>query len=798
MTDSSRATPPLRAERRGSGAPDGQLRATRGQTSSAAGGAAPGKGPRRPGNGQKPAPKPAPKSAPKSAAKTSAKPPAKAGRRSGGGGGSGNGGGKGGSGGRKRGGGARKGPLATVGRAIGRFFGFILRVIWGFFWRISLIMAAIIGIAVAYVYATLPDASDLLDGRARGSVTMLDHNGDVFAWRGDQYAGAVTVEQMSPYMGEAVVATEDRRFYSHFGVDPRGIASAVAINLREGRGPLSGHGGSTITQQTAKLLCLGEDYDPSTGQTEAEFEAACRETTMVRKVKEAIFAMAMEAKYTKNEILTIYMNRAFLGAGARGFEAASRRYFDKSGADVTPAEAAMLAGLLVAPTRYAPTASLERAQRRASVIVGLMEDQGYLTKAQAEEARAHPAVLSEAAAARAGGYFADWVMSTGPDFFTRKTTEDVIIRTTLDPHVQAAAEEAMQIIFQEKVSPESQAQAAIVVMSPDGAVRAMVGGRETRVSGAFNRATQAVRQPGSSFKPFIYATALELGYSPLDTVVDEPFCMNIPGSGQWCPDNYTHKHYGRVTLTEALKKSLNIPAIKISESVGRDMVRKVAGDFGIASDLADGPSLALGVSESTLLEMTGAFAGILNGGSSVTPYGLEELRLQGDDAPLIGASGGMGERVIRQEAAEQLVWMMEKVVSEGTGGRAKLPGWEAAGKTGTSQSSRDAWFIGFTADYVTGVWMGYDDNSPLKGVTGGGLPAEIWRETMIRAEDGRTPRPLPMRAPEGASQARDPDATTAGGAPQGSIAQGVDKVLRSLFGGDVGAGSTSGFQGGDR
>ena len=769
MTDSPKPRPRLTAERAGRGPRAGS---GRGAT----------------GNGQKSPPKTAPKKPAKAAARATkaakASPPKKSARKGGTSkGGTGNGGG---------------GPIRWLVRAVMSLIGLVFRVIWGLFWRVSLIVAVFIGLAVAYVYTTLPDASDFYDGRARGSVTMLDRNGDVFAWRGDQYGGEITAEEMSPYLRNAVVATEDKRFYWHPGVDPRGVASAVAINLREGRGPLSGHGGSTITQQTAKLLCLGEPYDPSSGMTEAEYEADCRETTLWRKMKEAIFAMAMEAKYTKDEILTIYMNRAFLGAGARGFEAAAQRYFDRSADEVSPAQAAMLAGLLVAPSTYAPTRNLERSQNRASVIVGLMEDQGYLTKAEADKARTQPAVLSDAAAARAGGYFADWVMSTGPDFFTRNTTEDVIIRTTLDPNIQAAAEEAMKITFQEKVKEGSKAQAAIVVMSPDGAVRGMVGGRETRVSGAFNRATQARRQPGSSFKPFIYAAALEVGYSPLDTVVDEPFCMTIPGSGRWCPDNYTHKHYGRVTLTHALKDSLNIPAIKVSESVGRDLVRKVAGDFGIVSDLADGPSLALGVSESTLIEMTGAYAGILNGGSSVKPYGLEELRLQGDDAPLIGASGGIGERVIRQEAAEQLVWMMEKVVTEGSGRRAQLPDWQAAGKTGTSQSSRDAWFIGFTADYVVGVWMGYDDNSPLEGVTGGGLPAEIWRETMVRIEEGETPKPLPMRAPVGASQAREPDMNNIAPVPGGGLGQAIDNVMKGIFGGGGGSPDKPTVAGGNR
>ncbi len=679
---------------------------------------------------------------------------------------------------RRRGGGGG-GFFRRIGQAITGFMRLIFRLIWGLTWRVSLIVALLIAVAVGYFYTTLPDVSTLLDARARGSVTLLDDQGKVFAWRGDQFGGVVTTKTVSPYLMDAIVATEDKRFYSHFGVSPRGIASAVRINLRAGRGPLSGNGGSTITQQTAKLLCLGEPFDPASGQTEAQYEAKCRKSTLWRKVKEAIYAMAMEARYTKDQILTIYMNRVYLGAGSRGFEAASQRYFGRSAAEVTPAEAAMLAGLLKAPSKYAPTAHLQRSQDRANLIVGLMQEQGYLTAEQADAARANPAQLSAAAAARAGGYFADWVMETGPEFFTRNTTDDVIIRTTMDQRLQKAAEDAMRFVFDDKVREGSKAQAAIIVMSADGAVRAMVGGRETKAVGAFNRATLARRQTGSAFKPFVYATALDLGMSPYDTVMDDVFCMNIPGSGQWCPKNYTGKHYGEVTLARALQDSLNVPAVKVSEMVGRNNVRKVAEGFGLDADLALGPALALGASESTLIQMTGAYAGILNGGTSVTPYGLVELTLQGDDTPLMDAAGGMGERVIRREAAEQLIWMMKNVVDKGSGRRAQLPGWEVAGKTGTTQAARDAWFIGFTADYVAGVWMGYDDNTPLSGVTGGGLPAEIWRQTMLRVHEGLTPKPLPMRVPVQPSNPGKPKNTR----PRKNVGEVIDGVLRDIFGG---------------
>lgn len=636
-------------------------------------------------------------------------------------------------------------------RLVGGLFRALWRVIWGVGWRATALLVAGFGIVTWYLYTQLPPVDTLLDARHRGSVTMLDNQQQVFAWRGETFGGQVTSDTVSEHLRNAVIATEDRRFYRHFGISPRGIASAIRINLAEGRGALEGNGGSTITQQVAKLICLGEPFDPAKWDSEAAYEADCRVSSVWRKLKEVPFSMAMEAKYGKADVLTIYLNRAYLGAGARGFEAAAQRYFGKSAANVTPAEAAMLAGLLKAPSRYAPTANLQRSQERASLIVGLMEDQGYLTKAEADEARANPAQLSAAAAQQAGGYFADWIMESGPDFLTRDTTEDVIIRTTLDKRLQAAAEEALAYVFETKLKDGSEAQAAIVVMSADGAVRAMVGGRNTAAAGSFNRATQAKRQTGSTFKPFVYAAALEMGYPPSSTVMDEPLTINIPGSGPWSPQNYEKgKYRGQIDLLTALAQSVNTSTVRVQEAVGRDLVRQIATDLGFAHDLADGPALALGASESTLIEMTGAYAGFLNGGTAVKPYGILDLSLKGDEVPLMGQDGGFGKRVISETAARQLVYMMSQVIERGTGARANLGSRPAAGKTGTTSALRDAWFIGFTADYVAGVWMGYDDNSPMSGVTGGGLPADIWREVMVRVHEGLPERELPMDRPTAA------------------------------------------------
>lgn len=615
----------------------------------------------------------------------------------------------------------------------GGVFGWLLRafgrLMWWGFSRLAVVGLLVLGSAVAYYYLQLPPVGKLMDARENGSVTMLDYKGDVFAWRGDQFGGLVTAETVSPHLRNAVVATEDKRYFRHFGISPRGILGAIRINLSEGRGPFEGNGGSTITQQVAKRVYFSDLPG------------------LQRKLKEVPMSIAMELKYSKNEILTIYLNRAYLGAGTFGFQAASERYFGKSARTVNPAEAAMLAGLLKAPSTYAPTRDLGRAQDRANLIIGLMEDQGYLTAEEARNARTNPARLSETAEKRAGGYFADWIMESAPDFLIKDTTEDVLIRTTFDERIQRAAEQALAQVFETRVKEGSNAEAAIVVMSADGAVRAMVGGRKTQIAGSFNRATQALRQTGSSFKPFVYAAALESGYR-YDTIVeDAPITIDVPGSGPYSPKNYSREFLGPITLTEALSKSINTVAVRVSEAIGRERVRAVAQDFGINNEVAAGPALALGASESTLLEMTGAYSGILNRGRASIPYGVTEITLQGDDTPLLGKTGGAGNRVINEFAAEQLVYMMHQVVETGTGRRANLGSRQAAGKTGTTQGGRDAWFVGFTADYVAGVWMGYDDNSKLSGVTGGGLPAEIWRETMLKVHEGLPEKPLPMSIP---------------------------------------------------
>jgi len=635
-----------------------------------------------------------------------------------------------------------------------------LRIFWAVAWRLGLAGALVLAATTGFYYTQLPAVENLFDGRGTGSVTMLDRHGNVFAWRGEQYGGELGVRDVSPHLLHAVIAAEDRRYYRHFGVDPLGVIRAMAVNLRAGR---LVQGGSTLTQQVAKNVFL------------------TAERSIQRKLKELPMALALELKYSKDQILSIYLNRVYLGAGTYGFEAASQRYFGKSARLLNPAEAAMLAGLLRAPSRYAPTNDLGRAQGRASVIVRAMEQEGYLSQTQVIQALADPAKLSVAAAARAGGYFADWVMETAPAYLAKETTEDVTIATTFDATLQRAVEDALAAVFETKVKEGSVAQAAIVVMTPSGEVRAMVGGHATGV-GLFNRATHAKRQTGSAFKAVVYAAALEAGMSPLDIVIDEPLRI-----GNWSPQNYNGKYRGAVTLTEALAKSINTVAVRVSERTGQDRVRALAAAMGITTPLAPGPAIALGTSEATLIDMTGAFATIANRGRAASPRGIREIHLRGDDTALLREAGGPGARALSERSAGLLTGMLRQVIETGTGRRARLADREAAGKTGTTQAARDAWFIGFTADYVVGVWMGNDDNAPLTGVTGGGLPAEIWRETMTRIHRGVPPSPLYMVSPDSGQilLSGDPGGDPGGGSRRRAtvVERVFFDVLRSLTGG---------------
>ncbi|MCY4541075.1 MAG: transglycosylase domain-containing protein [Rhodobacteraceae bacterium] len=660
----------------------------------------------------------------------------------------------------------------------------VLRVIWLVIWHIGWRLAAVSMLLLAgsvfFAYQKLPPAPELADIRSNSTVTFLDRNGQAFAWRGERIGAPVSPDDVSPHLIDAIVSVEDRSYFSHFGISPRGIAGAVLINLREGRGALDGHGGSTITQQVAKLICFAEPYDPELWPTEFAYERECRRTSLWRKVKEIPFALAMELKFTKDEILTIYLNRAYLGGGATGFETASFRYFGKPAAELSVAEAAMLAGLLAAPTYYSPTKDLERSQQRSKTVIDLMETRGHLRPAQAQHAREEPAVIASQALDQGGSHFVDWVLSTIPDVMISNLNRDFVVQTTFDRRVQDAVDEAVESVLDELVRPGSGVQAAVVVMSRDGAVLAMLGGTKATVGGQFNRAVEARRQPGSLFKPFVYAAAMESGRTYRDIVVDQPITVKAQGYRRWSPRNYEDRYYGRVSLTTALAKSLNSVAVRLSEETGRDRVRSVARGLGIKSKLAAGPAVALGASEANLLEMTGAYAGILNWGVPARPHGIRELRLAGETQPLISGLSKPDPRAISGKTAQQLIFMLHNVVTNGTGRRAQLEGWQVAGKTGTSQEARDAWFIGFTANHVAGVWMGYDDNTPLTNVTGSGLPAEIWKRAMARINSDVDPVPLPMPNFAG-PQVATPSPPTPTEAPQQEPANILESLL-DIFG----------------
>lgn len=643
---------------------------------------------------------------------------------------------------------ARK-PARKNSKSNGRLW--VSNFFWGLFKlgiKLSVVGCAILASIVYYYSTFIPPLDQIIDGRYNGSVTFLDRHGEVFAWRGDQFDGNLRAETASPALLSAIVATEDKRFYQHFGISPRGIVGAMQSNYNKTGNPFSGGGGSTITVQVAKLLCLGVPYDPAKGSY-AEYENECRRPTVERKLKEMPYAMALEFKFTKEEILSIYINRAYLGAGTYGFAAAAKRYFDIPASGLNVAQSAMLAGMLTAPSKYAPTNNLTRSQERAATVVRLMEEQKLVSKSQADEAIAAPATLSVKAKSDEGIFFADWVMKDQPDFLTSQTSEDVIYYTTFDPRLQKIAQNAIKKIFDKNVKNGSKAQAAVVIMDKDGAVRAMVGGRfdEDRVEQGFNRAVDAQRQPGSSFKPFVYAAALETGMEPYDTVVDEPITIKIPNGKAWKPQNYSGKYRGPTTIVKAMEQSINTVAVKLQEKAGRKLVQTIAHEMGIKSPLTGSPSLALGVSEVNLLELTASYAGILNLGRRVDAYGWSQMGLKNTNEILMMHDPAPGQQVLTDKKAGWLMFMMKNVVDNGTGKAAKIPGYEIAGKTGTTNDAKDAWFIGFSGDYVTGVWMGYDDARPLSGVTGGGIPAQIWHEAMVHVLDGGGEHNLPMVVP---------------------------------------------------
>jgi len=560
------------------------------------------------------------------------------------------------------------------------------------------------------------------------SVTFLDRYGNEVGQRGVRHNDSIPLDQFPDHLIKAVLATEDRRFYEHFGVDLTGTARALATNARAG-GVVQG--GSTLTQQLAKNLFLSN------------------ERTIDRKIKEAFLALWLEARLTKNEILKLYLDRAYMGGGAFGVDAAAQYYFNKSARDVDLSEAAMLAGLFKAPTKFSPNVNLPAARARANVVLDNLVDTGFMTEGQVFGARRHPATPVDRREDHAPNYYLDYAfdeMKKLVETFPKSMTERVfVVRTALDTNLQKAADAAVENQLRQFGEEYNAHQADAVLMDVDGSVRAMVGGRDYGAS-QFNRATDAMRQPGSSFKPYVYATALEHGMKPTSIVVDSPICL-----GNWCPHNYGGGFRGAMPLITALTHSINTIAVKLSVMVGdgnpklgRSRIIKTAHDMGITTPLPDTPSLPIGADAVTLIEHVGAYGTFPNLGMKVTPHAILEVRT-GDGKVVwrFDRDGPKSKRVLPQHVAEDMIKMMNSVVENGTGRRARLDGVAAAGKTGTTNMSRDAWFMGYTGNFVCGVWFGNDDYQPMNRMTGGALPAMTWHEIMAYAHQGIELKQLP-------------------------------------------------------
>jgi penicillin-binding protein 1A len=576
------------------------------------------------------------------------------------------------------------------------------------------VVVAVAGV-VGWYAADLPDVESALQPTRRPAITVLAANGTELATYGDFFGRPVTVSELPPALPHAVLAIEDRRFYDHVGVDALGLARAMLVNVRAGTVV---QGGSTITQQAAKNLFLTPNR------------------TIKRKVQELLLALWLEQRFSKDQILAIYLNRAYFGAGAYGVDAAARKYFNRPATQVSTYQAAMLAGLLKAPSRFNPLANPELAVERTRGVLESMVEAGLLTAnaaAAAWQERNRAVVMRKVAPS--ARYFVDWVVGQLPSFVSDRD-RDIIVLTTLDPRLQRVAEERVESMLKSPAARTAGAgQAALVAMTPDGAVRALVGGRDYGES-SFNRATQAYRQPGSAFKPIVYAAGMEAGLTPDSHMTDGP--IRLAG---WSPKNLNGRYQGDVSLRSALALSINTVAVQVGQHAGIRRVVDVARRLGIGADLDPNASLALGTSAVSLVELTGAYAAFATGGIGVWPFCIEEVRDADGDVLYNRAGSGPG-RVISASSARQVTDMLVSAVDWGTG-KAAAFGRPVAGKTGTSQNYRDAWFIGFSADLVAGVWMGNDDERAMNEVTGGTLPAKLWRAFMVDAHAQRPPRALP-------------------------------------------------------
>jgi penicillin-binding protein 1A len=592
----------------------------------------------------------------------------------------------------------------------------------GGFWRQPLkavlrlgIVAGIWGIGalailLAYEATQLPDISNLASMTRSGGVRLLSSDGREFASYGAQHGRPIEAKRLPRDLINALLATEDRRFNDHFGVDPISIARAMVVNYRAGS---IRQGGSTLTQQLAKNLFLSADR------------------SYERKIQELLLAFWLEASFSKEQILTIYLNRVYFGAGAYGVDAAARKYFGRSAEKLGLYESALLAGLLKAPTRYNPVANPRRSAKRTRQVLLNMVDAELLSQVRADAASARPpAIRGTATVSRGHRYFADWALARASQY-GGPANDDRKVSTTLDRRLQLLAEAAVATELS-KAGGGKTREAAVVVMGHDGAVLAMVGGRDHAAS-QFNRATQALRQPGSAFKPVVYLAALSAGYTPTSIIEDSP--LDISG---WKPRNFDGRFRGDVTLRRALAASLNVATVRLSEAVGRRGTIRLARQLGMTAALKNEPSLALGAGEVTVLELTAAYTALANGGTPVEPFGILTVSTPSSGVTYRHRRTAL-PRVASARAIADLDNMLQEVIRAGTGKRAAI-GRPAAGKTGTSQDHRDAWFVGYAGDLVAGVWIGRDDAKPMKGITGGGLPAKIWARLMRGAFEKKLAR----------------------------------------------------------
>ena len=581
----------------------------------------------------------------------------------------------------------------------------------------NLIALAAVGMMLAFfimVYYAydLPDVDKLDEDKEKPSIVILDSNNQFLASYGDVYTEYVKYDDIPKSLIDAVIATEDRRFFDHWGVDLRGLARAIFVNLSKGR---LAQGGSTVTQQLAKNVFLKPDRN------------------LKRKIQEAMLAVWIERRYSKQQIMEMYLNRVYLGGGVYGIDAASRKYFNKPAKRMNLFESAMIAGMLKAPTSYSPQNNLKASVARTEQVLINMVDNEKITQKQMNKAYRQGAEIKFSQPRDSDKYFTDYVVDLIPEFIG-KTPDKIIVKTTLKPEYQKMAEDAIAKNMLEYGDNMHASQAAIVSMSPTGAIRALIGGVDYSMS-QFNRAVQAKRQPGSSFKLFVYLSAIINGMAPDSIVEDSPVKI-----GKWTPSNFDNQYHGLVSLREAFTRSLNAATVNIAEITGRENVLSTAKRLGIKSPLASTPSVSLGASEVTLLEMTGAYAVMANHGIYSEPYAIELIKTP--KGQVLYEHYNSAVQAVDEYAVGQMNELLISVINYGTG-RAAALGRPAGGKTGTSQDYRDAWFIGFTPQVVTGVWVGNDDNTSMKKVTGGSIPAHIWKDFMEGAVSGLPAEAIP-------------------------------------------------------